>query len=241
MPQLHIWIKPRAVIDELDMKIALLSTIAILIAPTGLRLAPPNIDPIHKFAWSENIGWTNWLSDAPNPGDGVIVSPDFLAGFIWAENIGWINLGNGGGPYDNDPQASSTFGVNINFLTGDMFGKAWGENIGWINFDTRATQGATSQQARFDYCENRFRGYAWGENIGWVNLDDAMNFVAMGPNCQPGDIACDGLIGLLDYSKFPAAITGPDQSASCPLYDANSDGDVDLRDFAEFQAVFTGP
>lgn len=222
------------------MKILLLSTIVIVAVPIAGLIDSSNVDPAHKFGWGENIGWTNWQHDTPISGDGIVVTATHLAGFAWAENVGWINLGDGAGPYANDPADSATFGVNIDFDTGDMFGKAWGENVGWINFDTRATQGPHDQQARLDICENRFRGYVWGENIGWINLNNALHFIALGPDCQPGDVACDGNIALLDYASFLGRLMGPDVSVDCPLFDANGDGDVDLRDFATLQAVFTG-
>ena len=44
-------------------------------------------------------------------------------------------MGNGPGPYENDPADSSAFGVNVDFATGETYGKAWGENVGWINLD----------------------------------------------------------------------------------------------------------
>ncbi len=100
-----------------------------------LALAQSNIDPEHKWAWSENCGWTNWQHDAPQPGDGVFITQTHLAGFVWGENIGWINLGDGNGPYANDVEDSSTFGVNLDLGTGLLSGFAWAENVGWINFD----------------------------------------------------------------------------------------------------------
>jgi len=133
--------------------------------------AQSNIDDAHKFAWGENIGWTNW-QDANSAADGVIVGTDFLSGFVWGENVGWINVGNGAGPYANTNDTD--FGVNI-LGNDDLSGFAWGENIGWINFNTA---GQAPNQARLDFVAGRFRGYAWGENVGWINLDDAMHFVA---------------------------------------------------------------
>ena len=213
----------------------------VVIALGGAGLASiSNIDSIDKFGWGENIGWTNWQHDAPDPDDGVTVTATHLAGFVWAENVGWMNLGDGGGPYANDPADSATFGVNIEFSTGDIFGKAWGENIGWINFDTRATQGPHGQQARLDICENRFRGFAWGENIGWLNLDDALHAIGLGPNCSFGDVACDGVISLLDYTRFHSAVSGPKVIADCPIFDSDGDSDVDMIDFGAFQTAFTG-
>jgi len=203
-----------------------------------------NVDPAHKFCWAENVGWLNWRRDVPGTGDGVVVTATYLEGPVWAENVGWINVGNGppahGVHYANDPADSSTFGVNVDRATGELFGRAWGENIGWISFDTRATQGPHNQQGRLDICANRLRGYAWGENIGWINLDDTVHFMALGPDCHGGDVACDGVITLADYSKFPAAITGPEGAATCPLLDADGDADVDLGDFAEVQIEFSG-
>ena len=167
-----------------------------------------NVDPAHKFCWAENVGWLNWRRDVPGTGDGVVVTATYLEGPVWAENVGWINVGNGppahGVHYANDPADSSTFGVNVDRATGELFGRAW------------------------------------GENIGWINLDDTVHFMALGPDCHGGDVACDGVITLADYSKFPAAITGPEGAATCPLLDADGDADVDLGDFAEVQIEFSG-
>ena len=76
--------------------------------------------------------------------------------------------------------------------------------------------------------------------VGWLNLDDALHAVALGPNCQPGDVACDGNIALPDYASFQGRLMGPDVVVDCPLFDANGDGSVDLRDFAALQVAFTG-
>ncbi len=221
------------------MKVATGLVIIAGVAVVGMGFAPSNIDPARKFGWCENIGWSNWRHDAPNPDDGVVVAPTHLAGMLWAENVGWINLGDGG-PYENNPLDSSTFGVNVDPASGDLFGKAWGENIGWINFDTRATQGPHDQHARLDFCDNRLRGYAWGENIGWINLDHAVHFVGLGPDCQAGDVSCDGVIALSDYARFQSAVAGPDVATDCPIFDFDGDLDVDLADFGSFQTAFTG-
>jgi hypothetical protein len=136
-----------------------------------------NIDPGHKHAWGENVGWTNWR-DANYAQEGVDLGTTFLAGFIWSENLGWINVGDGSP--DDDVHYGNTdgsdFGVNIDQGTGDLFGLAWGENIGWVNFDTRDKG---DQRARFDRPAGRFRGYVWGENVGWINLDDEEHYVAL--------------------------------------------------------------
>jgi len=106
-----------------------------------------NIDPAHKFAWGENVGWFNF---APSQGPGVTVTASALTGFVWAENIGWINL------------SPATGGV-VNDGNGNLSGFAWGENVGWINF---APIGAGVHITPDGF----FVGFAWGENIGWINF-----------------------------------------------------------------------
>jgi hypothetical protein len=134
-----------------------------------------NIDAVSKYAWAENVGWTNWR-DADSGSNGVQVSLAYLSGYIWGENVGWINVGDG--TPDNEMYYANSngldYGVNID-SNGDLFGLAWGENIGWINFDTR-DKGA--ERARIDCDATRFLGYVWSENTGWVNLDDMTHFVA---------------------------------------------------------------
>ncbi len=194
-----------------------------LISGNGL-LAQSNVDSVDKYAWSENCGWTNWR-DADAASAGVIVNSTYLEGFIWGENIGWINVGNGGGPYANDPGDSSTFGVNVDAGTGDLSGLAWGENVGWINFDT---SGLGGDRARIDISASRFRGYAWGENIGWINLDDGDHFVAFVGACNQAcvqDIDGSGDVRVPDLIKLLSCwgpLTG-DPVCACLDIDASND------------------
>src|SRR5437762_1712406 len=62
----------------------------------GTAFAQSNIDNTapNKFAWGENVGWTNWR-DANGAVQGVSVGGFVMSGFIWGENIGWINVGDG--------------------------------------------------------------------------------------------------------------------------------------------------
>jgi hypothetical protein len=201
--------------------------------------AQSNIDTSQKFAWCENVGWTNW-HDSDEGVNGVHVGLQFLAGFIWSENAGWINAG------DGTPQAScggrpcyanfdgADFGVNLD-EDGSVHGLVWGENIGWINFDTFSPE---EGGAHFDACERRFLGFAWSENIGWINLGGDKDFVGVGP-CGFADIDCDGNIASDDYAAFPSRFNGPDVTEDCPHFDSDADGDVDLLDFAAFQIVFS--
>jgi hypothetical protein len=153
--------------------------LAIIIMPllgaVDKTLAQSNVNPAHKFAWGENVGWSNWRGEA-TPAQGVIFYGTFLTGFVWGENIGWINVGDGtpsnGVSYAN--LFGTDFGVNLD-SAGNLHGFAWGENAGWINFDGGALA-SPPQPARIE--SGRLRGYAWGENIGWINLDNATHFVS---------------------------------------------------------------
>ena len=227
----------------------------LIIAATaaGTARAQTNIDPAHKSAWGENIGWLNW-HDANGGADAVRVHATFMGGFAWAENVGWLNLG-GGRPANGTAYANANatdFGVNIDPSTGNLFGLAWGENIGWLNFDTRTALGPNSQQARLDYVTNRFRGYAWGENVGWINLDDATRYAAYVPTaCRTpfADTDGDGDGDQDDFGKFQACLSGANRPApyGCECFDRpetgfpHGDNDVDLDDLAKFVNCISGP
>jgi hypothetical protein len=158
-----------------------------------LAAGQSDIDPDHKYAWSENVGWTNWHHNAQNPGDGVFVADTFLAGLMWTENVGWVSVGDGT-PASGDHYANtdgSDFGVNIDGATGDLSGFGWSENVGWINFDTGV---AAPNQARLDRDALRFRGYAWAENVGWINFDDSEHFV--------GVVAVDSIPAMSDWGMI---------------------------------------
>jgi hypothetical protein len=207
--------------------------IILTLIAASTACAQSNIDADHKFAWGENVGWTNWR-DADEAFEGVIAETTHLSGFVWAENVGWINVGNGDGPYANNDHTD--FGVNIDPDTGQLSGLAWGENIGWINFDGGA-MADPPQPARYDVCERRFSGFVWGENVGWISLGGGEHFLALGP-CAFGDGDCDGDIDLDDFKSFAEAVTGPGADEQCPAFDADADNDVDLLDFGALQSGF---
>ncbi len=132
------------------MKSTSIMAIVLGLVCMDLALAQSNISPEHKWAWSENCGWTNWQHDAPEPGDGVFVTQTYLAGFVWGENIGWINLGDGSPPngvhYAN--VTGDDFGVNMDPSTGELFGMAWGETSGGSTSMMRPTLSASRQHAQ---------------------------------------------------------------------------------------------
>lgn len=221
--------------------------LAAALAASASTLAQNNVSEDNKFAWGENIGWTNWRDGG---GAGVVftdlnllIVPEgdpyaFLSGFIWAENAGWINIGDGDGPYeaaDGFGQGSDLhFGVNV-LTNGALEGFAWGENLGWINFGT--TPFISADGARFDSSSNRLRGYAWSENAGWINLDNMDFFI--GVNLCPADLDGSGAVGSADLANLladwgPCPAEGP-----CPA-DFDDSGAVNSADLADLLAVW-GP
>lgn len=90
------------------------------------------IDPNHKYAWGENIGWINFGCDKCS----VRVFDSGLTGFAWSENYGWINLNPDTGGIKNDGE-------------GKLSGYAWAKNLGWINFNNVQIN-----------AEGQFKGYA---------------------------------------------------------------------------------
>lgn len=172
--------------------------IAFLTLP-GTTFSETNIDPAQKYAWGENIGWTNWR-DAHPTNSGVVVNASYLSGYVWAENAGWINVGNGpasGPSYAN--LDGTDFGVNI-APSGDLSGFAWSENGGWVNFDTSTH---SPNQARFDADDWRFRGWVWSENAGWINLDDATNFLEVVKAVEQSSVVKNRYITLARNKTVP--------------------------------------
>jgi hypothetical protein len=220
-------------------------------ATTAVLFADSNINSSSKYAWQENVGWTNWY-DAGNPNgvQGVHVGGTFLSGFIWAENVGWINLGNSapanGVAYTNADGAD--FGVNRDPHSNALSGLAWGENVGWVNFSGGALA-TPANPARLNPSDCTIAGYAWSENIGWLNLDDPNAAVAVQPSaCASlvGDVNCDGLVNNGDIDAFVLALTNA--TAYAALYpgcnimnaDINGDGLVNNGDIDAFVALLTG-
>ncbi len=209
------------------------TTVALLAAALApVSLAQQHIDPVNKYAWSENAGWLNF-ADAGNPAgsQSVLIATSFLSGYVWGENIGWITLGDGtptnGVAYANVNGTDA--GVNLNTITGELSGYAWGENVGWINFSGGA-MATPANPARIDFAAHRFRGYAWGENIGWINLDDATHYVGL--RC-PADLNGDGFVNGDDYDLFASWFEAGDIRA-----DFTNDGFVNGDDYDAFASAF---
>jgi hypothetical protein len=181
----------------------------------------PTIDPVDRYAWGENIGWTDWRWDPGTPGKGATIGQNFCAGFIWGENVGWIQLGTGapadGLQYTNT--AAADYGLNHDG-EGNLFGLAWGENIGWITFDQSA-----SDPPHLDLATGRFAGYAYGENIGWIDLgSNGIHFVKT--------TTIEGALTTQEAWRLAFFGSGDNSGDGADSNDANGNGLSNLLDFA---------
>lgn len=139
-----------------------------------------NINPVDKYAWSENSGWFNFSASNGQ----VRVFKDHLEGYVWSENVGWIRLGSydSGGSYSYTNSSASDWGVN-NDASGNLSGYAWSENVGWINFNS-----GNGGPVTVDAVTGAFDGYAWSENVGWIHFQNASP-VAYQVNLQAADLS----------------------------------------------------
>lgn len=230
------------------IRIALMALAGVTLAGLSAKAtAQTNIHPLKKYAWGENIGWTNWR-DANGGTQGAVVGSTFMSGFLWGENVGWINLGDGtpanGVNYANVLGIDA--GVNVD-ADGSLHGLAWGENVGWVNFDGGASA-VPPQPARIECTAlpgqpfARLTGFAWGENVGWINLDHATRFVAVDTATTP--IECDtnhdgsvnggDVQSFIDYLLLNAT---PDWRDVCSGdVEAAPDKTIDFDDVANFVA-----
>ncbi|MCX6722488.1 MAG: hypothetical protein NT094_00265, partial [Candidatus Staskawiczbacteria bacterium] len=86
--------------------------------PAGIVFAAAGtIDPIDKYAWTNNTGWINFGCTNCN----VSVTDTAITGYAWSNNFGWINL-------------NPTNGGVHNTVSGVLSGYAWGQSCGWIDF-----------------------------------------------------------------------------------------------------------
>ena len=191
------------------MRLATCTAAFVMTLFSATTLAQSNVDADNKWAWGENVGWTNW-HDADSSDEGVVVHDTYLEGFIWAENVGWFNVGDvpaDGAQYANEDGDDA--GVNVDPATGNLSGYAWGENVGWINFEGGALADPPQPARVAEDC--RLRGYVWGENIGWINLDeeDDGNHHFVGTAPARGDLNCDCAVDNFDIDAFVLAVISP--------------------------------
>lgn len=145
--------------------------------------AATTIDPVNRYGYGANIGWTDWVADTNH---GAVIGDYVCSGYLYSANVGWINLG-GGSPangiqYQNNSAAD--FGVNNDGL-GNLTGYAYGANIGWLDFTNLGAP-------KVDLRTGQLSGYVWSGTCGWISLSNALASVQT-DTLFPGPLAPDGL------------------------------------------------
>jgi len=131
---------------KIKKPIFIFALVIAVILPYGFASASETngtIDSTYKYAWSENIGWVNFVCDNCN----VSITDSAITGYAWSANYGWINLDPSGSGVSNDG-------------AGTLSGSAWGENAGWIDFS-----GITIDSSGY------FNGYASGTITGQISFN----------------------------------------------------------------------
>jgi hypothetical protein len=183
---------------------SLLPSLCLLLGAFASSLAASTlttIDPINKYAYGANLGWTDWSGDTAN---GVVIGDYVCSGYIYSANVGWINLGSGtptNGIYYQNLSAGD-FGVNNDGL-GNLRGYAYGANIGWINFETNGAP-------RVDLFTGELSGYVYSANCGWISLSNAVAYVQTDA-ISPGALDSNGLPIAWELTYF--GHTGVDPNA----------------------------
>ncbi len=139
--------------------------------------------PLTGYAWSSNIGWIKFHSDASDPVSfGVQLTPEGnLIGQAWSSNIGWISFDNLGTGPDGQGHAyligtsikgwargCSVFeGGCAGTLKNDIYRGGWD---GWLQMGPQTTTNGWPGVYIVD--NHQLTGYAWGSEIlGWVKFD----------------------------------------------------------------------
>ena len=80
-----------------------------------------------------------------------------VGGWAWSENVGWMSFN----CVNRDWCATSSYGVDIDAITGEVSGEIWSENVGWISFNRSETgvppdppyNGSETYIAKMSSCE----------------------------------------------------------------------------------------
>ena len=185
--------------------------------------AATTINSSNKFAYGENIGWSDWRGDTNN---GAVIGAYVCSGYILAANVGWIHLGNGvpgnGIRYQNN--SVTDFGVNHDGV-GHLSGYAYGANIGWLTFTNRDPNGALYDGPRLDLLTGRLSGFVWSANCGWISLSNALAFLRTDTLDGGPDTDNDGLPDAWErqYARNLSALNGGD--------DKDGDGLTNTQEF----------
>jgi hypothetical protein len=115
---------------------------------------PSSDGSVSGYAWSENIGWIDFQPSGPYP-----VEPNHSAKREGNKLTGWARILSIKEAAENDnsgdwqgwiklsgtAQNGSSYGVEINPVTGRLSGYAWSDELGWIKFyDVLANFNSTS-------------------------------------------------------------------------------------------------
>jgi len=122
--------------------LSLLFIIVFVALPSKTVLASAIDGSISGFAWSNQIGWINFITTRGS----TRITDSLLTGYGWNENVGWINLNPTGGGVINDSN-------------GNLSGSAWSNGTGFINFS-----GVTVNSSGI------FSGTAIGDNSVSINF-----------------------------------------------------------------------
>ena len=126
------------------------------------------------YAWGENMGWINFLTNGGN----ISVTDTVVTGYAWNSNYGWVNL------------SPPTGGVTNN-CSGILGGKAWSETLGWIDFSgakidsngkfvgTIGTSGSTAGRISFD-CINCDVKTDWLPTCGSTTISTSISSTSTG-------------------------------------------------------------
>ena len=207
----------------------LLRLLCLLLASASLTLSPhasaqTTIDPTLSYAWSANLGWTNWR---PSSGQGASIGEYVCSGYVYGGNVGWINLGNGAPANGIQYQNNSGADWGVNYSPGaapgvaTLRGYAYGANIGWINFEAVGNPSVNMSTGQL-------YGYAYSANCGWINLGNSTTYVVKTNSIAPGaDTNGNGIADAWELIHFGNLTT------ATAVSDSDGDGVSDLREYLE--------
>jgi len=151
-----------------------------------------------EWAWSDVIGWIDFLPTEPPASANIIVSDAEITGYA-ASGVGFISLNCvsqvPGGPAPTCVGGAGNWRITVNPLTGELAGWAWNDQIGWISFSCANSvpgfPNGTCSSLNYGvniviseggtHCTaidpippttcGDFNGWAWNDVIGWISFN----------------------------------------------------------------------
>lgn len=146
---------------------------------------------------------------------------DNTGGYAWSDNIGWISFN-----CTDNSCASTNYGVNLDFASGNLSGYAWSDTVGWISFDSADLAGCPVNTARgdclpyYDSGTNELHGWARATSACKDDLWNGANCTGSGAgnkaggwggwislNCAEGEAG-----GICASSDYKVSLNGTDFS-----------------------------